>query len=541
MCAFKNLNLKIRLPNLHVPSLPDSSTCLCGNACKICQSMSASCWIIRCDGKMAINPRSVRSIGLSLIVFGALSVIFGLASDLSFSDAYLHQASGPIWSGVFVLITGILAASIHYEKGNRCIMIALTTLATMSVLLTIASWIISSIGLNGRDTCPVSSCLSVKALHGVSLVLSAVETVLSVVCVILGCVGIWSPQGSHRVLHGVSLVLSVVCVILGCVGIWSPQGSHRVLHGVSLVLSAVETVLSVVCVILGCVGIWSPQGSHRVLHGVSLVLSVVCVILGCVGIWSPQGSHRVLHGVSLVLSVVCVILGCVGIWSPQDHSDRTPPYPQQQFSTPTQQPVVIVQASPGVPVSSPPPGVSPGVQYVYVPVSSGESLHPSPHAHIVPAQGVSPQQVIYAGQRLSPAGPQGQGASSPEGQGSASPGQSSGQGTTGRRRGKPAPPPPYEATEGDSRQPPINPEFSGRRERFLPSSFALITSYFQRGSLFGSTELPARAFGITSGFARKLGTGDPCAEYFVTIGTSAAIQRQYLCLPPVVGTDFRAL
>ncbi|XP_066285949.1 uncharacterized protein [Branchiostoma lanceolatum] len=288
---------------------------------------------------MAINPRSVRSIGLSLIVFGALSVIFGLASDLSFSDAYLHQASGPIWSGVFVLITGILAASIHYEKGNRCIMIALTTLGTMSVLLTIASWIISSIGLNGRDTCPVSSCLSVKALHGVSLVLSAVET---------------------------------------------------------------------------------------------------------------------------VLSVVCVILGCVGIWSPQDHSDRPPQYPQQQFSTPTQQPVVIVQASPGVPVSSPPPGVSPGVQYVYVPVSSGESLHPSPHAHVVPAQGVSPQQVIYAGQRLSPAGPQGQGASSPEGQGSASPGQSSGQGTTGRRRGKPAPPPPYEATEGDSRQPPINPEFSGR-------------------------------------------------------------------------------
>ena len=73
-------------------------------------------------------------------------------------------------------------------------MIALTTLGTLSVLLTIASWVMSSIGLNGRDTCPVSSCLSVKALHGVSLVLSVVETVLSFVCVILGCVGIWSPQ-----------------------------------------------------------------------------------------------------------------------------------------------------------------------------------------------------------------------------------------------------------------------------------------------------------------------------------------------------------
>ncbi|XP_078602976.1 uncharacterized protein LOC144877012 isoform X2 [Branchiostoma floridae x Branchiostoma japonicum] len=287
---------------------------------------------------MAINPRSVRSIGLSLIVFGALSVIFGLASDLSFSDAYLHQASGPIWSGVFVLITGILAASIHYEKGNRCIMIALTTLGTLSVLLTIASWVMSSIGLNGRDTCPVSSCLAVKALHGVSLVLSVVET---------------------------------------------------------------------------------------------------------------------------VLSCICVILGCVGIWSPQDHSTSPPPYPQQQFATPTQQPVVIVQASPGVPVSSPPPGVSPGVQYVYVPVSAGDqSLHPSPHAQVVASQGASPQQVIYTGQRLSPGG--GQGASSSPGQGSASQGQRSGQGTTGRRRGKPAPPPPYEATEGDFRQPPINPEFSGR-------------------------------------------------------------------------------
>ncbi|XP_078682467.1 uncharacterized protein LOC144916939 [Branchiostoma floridae x Branchiostoma belcheri] len=285
---------------------------------------------------MAINPRSVRSIGISLIVFGALSVIFGLTSDLSFPDAYLHQASGPIWSGVFALITGILAASIHYEKGNRCIMVALTTLGTLSVLLTIASWVMSSIGLNGRDTCPVSSCLAVKALHGVSLVLSAVET---------------------------------------------------------------------------------------------------------------------------VLSFVCVILGCVGIWSPQDHSAQPPPYPQQQFSTPTQQPVVIVQASPGVPISSPPPGASPGVQYVYVPVSAdGQSLHPSPHAQVVLPQGASPQQVIYTGQRSSP----GQGTGPSPGQGSATQGQRSGQGTTGRRRGKPAPPPPYEATEGDSRQPPINPEFSGR-------------------------------------------------------------------------------
>ncbi|XP_078608323.1 uncharacterized protein LOC144880164 [Branchiostoma floridae x Branchiostoma japonicum] len=54
------------------------------------------------------HATSMFGLGVTLVVLGALSTVLGIAAAAAFPLDYYSRISGPIWAGVFVVITGVM-------------------------------------------------------------------------------------------------------------------------------------------------------------------------------------------------------------------------------------------------------------------------------------------------------------------------------------------------------------------------------------------------------------------------------------------------
>ncbi|XP_035681766.1 uncharacterized protein LOC118419480 isoform X2 [Branchiostoma floridae] len=194
---------------------------------------------------MAYHAKSIRGLGWTLVVLGTVSTILGTAAIAAMASreqaTYLHYIAGPVWSGLFVLITGILGVLSGKKPTNRCLIVAFMVLGIFTILSTFCSFglavsgaIIDSCyvyspwhrdfhhdyvdyiippdyGYNGTasnytrpvpdidygDVSPLrvysddAGCTTAaKALHGVSALLALAELVLGFVVSIMCCCGL---------------------------------------------------------------------------------------------------------------------------------------------------------------------------------------------------------------------------------------------------------------------------------------------------------------------------------------------------------------
>eukprot|EP00058_Branchiostoma_floridae_P018570 XP_002604059.1 hypothetical protein BRAFLDRAFT_71651 [Branchiostoma floridae] len=87
------------------------------------------------------HARCVHGLGLALVVLGVLSVAFGIATTAVLSRAWYPDPasyiSAPVWSGLAVVATGILAVLSGKRPENRCLMIGLLVVAIVTTMLTL--------------------------------------------------------------------------------------------------------------------------------------------------------------------------------------------------------------------------------------------------------------------------------------------------------------------------------------------------------------------------------------------------------------------
>ncbi|XP_019633744.1 PREDICTED: uncharacterized protein LOC109477126 [Branchiostoma belcheri] len=162
---------------------------------------------------MAYNGRYIQGLGWALVILGSLSIVLGSVADAIFSTmqvlTFFHYSSGPIWSGVFVVVTGILGIFSGKHANNKCLISAFLVLAIFSILSTATCIGLAGIGiiLDGnycytyiyddqgryiRDYCTTES----TALHGVAILLAAAELVMSFVASIMSCCGLATPSSN---------------------------------------------------------------------------------------------------------------------------------------------------------------------------------------------------------------------------------------------------------------------------------------------------------------------------------------------------------
>ncbi|XP_066285825.1 membrane-spanning 4-domains subfamily A member 8-like isoform X1 [Branchiostoma lanceolatum] len=161
---------------------------------------------------MAYNDKYIRGLGWALVVLGSLSIVLGSAADAVFSSmqvlTFFHYASGPIWSGVFVVVTGILGIFSAKHPTNKCLISGFLVLAIFSILSTA-----TCIGLGGIGIIlDASYCYTYEyrgdlyirvycdkeaiALHVVAMVLALAELVMAFVASIMSCCGLATPRSN---------------------------------------------------------------------------------------------------------------------------------------------------------------------------------------------------------------------------------------------------------------------------------------------------------------------------------------------------------
>ncbi|XP_019626135.1 PREDICTED: uncharacterized protein LOC109471285 isoform X7 [Branchiostoma belcheri] len=194
---------------------------------------------------MAYHAKAIHGLGWTLLVLGTLSIILGTAAVATMASknrpTFLTYIAGPIWSGIFVLITGILGVVSGKKPTNKCLIVAFMVLGIFTILATFCSFglavtgaIVDSCyrhwldypdyhdyvfpsdydyyngtatnfttvhyfdldrhppepvpGYSNRDDCTTTA----RALHGVNALLAFAELVLGFVVSIMCCCGLCS-------------------------------------------------------------------------------------------------------------------------------------------------------------------------------------------------------------------------------------------------------------------------------------------------------------------------------------------------------------
>ncbi|CAH1268729.1 Hypp3961 [Branchiostoma lanceolatum] len=93
---------------------------------------------------MAYHAKAVHGLGWTLVVLGTISTVLGTAAVATMAakgqPTYMHYIAGPIWSGVFVLITGILGVCSGKKPTNKCLIVAFMVLGIFTILATFCSF-----------------------------------------------------------------------------------------------------------------------------------------------------------------------------------------------------------------------------------------------------------------------------------------------------------------------------------------------------------------------------------------------------------------
>ncbi|XP_019633801.1 PREDICTED: uncharacterized protein LOC109477175 [Branchiostoma belcheri] len=156
---------------------------------------------------MAYNGKYMHGMGWTLVVMGSLNIILGIAADAAFGSmgayAIEHYVSAPIWNGIFVVITGILAINSGKKPTSKGLMVAVMVLGIFTIITAIGCFVIAFGGAaSERYICPYYDdiygyiryrygCDSASiALHVVNAVLAFTEVVMAFVAAIMPCCGL---------------------------------------------------------------------------------------------------------------------------------------------------------------------------------------------------------------------------------------------------------------------------------------------------------------------------------------------------------------
>ncbi|XP_078702513.1 uncharacterized protein LOC144928192 isoform X6 [Branchiostoma floridae x Branchiostoma belcheri] len=93
---------------------------------------------------MAYHAKAIHRLGWTLLVLGTLSIILGTAAVATMASknrpTFLTYIAGPIWSGIFVLSTGILGVVSGKNPKNNCLIVAFMVLGIFTILATFCSF-----------------------------------------------------------------------------------------------------------------------------------------------------------------------------------------------------------------------------------------------------------------------------------------------------------------------------------------------------------------------------------------------------------------
>ncbi|CAH1267838.1 Hypp3795 [Branchiostoma lanceolatum] len=144
---------------------------------------------------MSYNGSCVLGLGVTFIVLGSLSLILGIAANAAFDSDYhftFHKIGAPIWSGILVIITGIIGVFSGKSPTNKGLMAAFLPFSIFVILLCFACVGLSATGIAVDGESCGGGCAAIRALHGVCLLLALTEVVLGFVSSIMSCVGMCS-------------------------------------------------------------------------------------------------------------------------------------------------------------------------------------------------------------------------------------------------------------------------------------------------------------------------------------------------------------
>ncbi|XP_035677824.1 uncharacterized protein LOC118416718 [Branchiostoma floridae] len=155
---------------------------------------------------MGYDGKYLQRMGWTLVVMGSLNIILGTAADAAFASmgafTMFHFISAPIWNGIFVVITGILAISSGKKPTNKGLMVGLMILGIFTIMSAVCCFSLGIVGsivdarcYRGYRWSGISSihdpdCAAAAiALHVVNIMLALIEIVMAFVAAIMPCCG----------------------------------------------------------------------------------------------------------------------------------------------------------------------------------------------------------------------------------------------------------------------------------------------------------------------------------------------------------------
>ncbi|XP_035700200.1 uncharacterized protein LOC118432698 [Branchiostoma floridae] len=169
---------------------------------------------------MAYNGKAISGIGWTLVALGTINIILGITAVAMFASKdrapVAHLIGAPIWSGAFVLATGVVGVFSGRKPTNKCWIVALLVMGILAIILAVTCFSFAIIGAvvdegqcynyvyGGDDQhggITIIPCgPSVVALHATNAILAFVEVVLGFVVSIMcccGCCGLPASQGNN--------------------------------------------------------------------------------------------------------------------------------------------------------------------------------------------------------------------------------------------------------------------------------------------------------------------------------------------------------
>ncbi|XP_078596243.1 uncharacterized protein LOC144873122 isoform X1 [Branchiostoma floridae x Branchiostoma japonicum] len=164
---------------------------------------------------MGYDGKYLQGMGWTLVVMGSLNIILGIAADAAFASmgafTIFHYISAPIWNGIFVVITGILAISSGKKPTNKGLMVGLMILGIFTIMSAVCCFSLGIVGSIVDSSCGYGwgygygswssyrhDCTSAAiALHVVNVLLALAEIVMAFVAAIMPCCGLASSNNPH--------------------------------------------------------------------------------------------------------------------------------------------------------------------------------------------------------------------------------------------------------------------------------------------------------------------------------------------------------
>ncbi|XP_066266833.1 uncharacterized protein [Branchiostoma lanceolatum] len=171
------------------------------------------------DGCCRFRCGCVHCLGWALIVLGSVGAILAVVLDALYAQYFfapITMINGPLWGGVFVIITGGLAVCSGKNPNQKGKMVAVVVMSIFATMAAICVWVLALLGLlidgpqceyyrRGPDSwfswssydhwgVPPDSwkdinCSPAYALHALLIVIGLLEVALSLAVSIMSCCG----------------------------------------------------------------------------------------------------------------------------------------------------------------------------------------------------------------------------------------------------------------------------------------------------------------------------------------------------------------